>query len=273
MLMIRFSILVVCLNPGEKLIKTVDSVLQQNYSDYEILVKDGGSKDGSMEALQTYISGDAYKESHVKILVKPDKSIYDAMNQAVDLARGEFVLFLNCGDYFHHPQVLEKVSQIIQAARDQETIFYGDTFYERSQAVVSAPSEITGFTCFRNIPCHQSCFYHRSLFREKKYNCDYKIRADYDHFLWCFFEKQVKPYYVGFPIATYEGGGYSENKENEKRDKAEHEAIIRTYMSLGQLSVYKAAMILSLQPFRKAMAESKTFGKLYEGIKSRIYRR
>ena len=84
----KFSIIVVCLNPGEKLNKTLDSILQQTCQDYEIVVKDGGSRDGSIEGMR--------KEARICLYVEKDKGIYDAMNQAVAAAKGDFILFLNC---------------------------------------------------------------------------------------------------------------------------------------------------------------------------------
>ena len=87
---IKFSIIVVCLNAGEKLHKTLESVLRQSYTGFEILVKDGMSTDGSIEALP--------QEDAIRVVRQKDKSIYDAMNQAILLAEGDYLLFLNCGD-------------------------------------------------------------------------------------------------------------------------------------------------------------------------------
>ena len=75
MAQISFSIVVVCLNPGEKLLKTVQSVLNQKYGNYEIVVKDGGSTDGSLEQLPA--------DSRIRVYTRLDSGIYDAMNQAM----------------------------------------------------------------------------------------------------------------------------------------------------------------------------------------------
>lgn len=93
MAQISFSIVVVCLNPGEKLLKTVQSVLNQKYGNYEIVVKDGGSTDGSLEQLPA--------DSRIRVYTRPDSGIYDAMNQAMSYVTGQFVQFLNCGDLLH----------------------------------------------------------------------------------------------------------------------------------------------------------------------------
>ena len=77
----KFSIIVVALNAGEKLKETVDSVLNQTWQDYEIVVKDGGSKDGSVDALP--------EDERIKVYVEKDTGIYEAMNQAVAKAKGE----------------------------------------------------------------------------------------------------------------------------------------------------------------------------------------
>ena len=97
---ITFSIIVVCLNAGQELLRTVDSILGQTYPHFEIIVKDGMSSDGFVEKLP----GD----ERIRVVRQKDKGIYDAMNQAIPLVSGDYVLFLNCGDYFYNEKVLEK---------------------------------------------------------------------------------------------------------------------------------------------------------------------
>lgn len=266
---ILFSILVVALNPGEKLQKTVKSILDQEYENIEIIVKDGMSKDGSVEALAEKYAG----EKRLKIVRTPDKSIYDAMNQAVALARGDYVLFLNCGDTLYDGQVLQKVKTAIKKTDAGPHIFYGDTFYEQTGVKVHSAPRITGFTCYRNIPCHQSCFYAKELFVEKQYDLQYRIRADYDHFLWCFYRKHTSMIYLDMVVSVYEGGGYSEDRANLELDKKEHRKIVEEYMSKGELMRYRLIMALTLAPLRSWMAENQTFSGLYHKMKDCLYGR
>lgn len=290
---IMFSIIVVALNPGDKLKKTLTSILCQDYQNYEIVVKDGMSKDGSAEAAALEYAG----EERLKICRKPDKSIYDAMNQALETARGAYILFLNCGDTFYADDVLSRTARIVDgslsrrgngaagktggaetgktggaAAGDaRPQLFYGNTFCEQTGTAVHSAPVITGFTCYRNIPCHQSCFYDRKLFQNRKYNLEYRIRADYDHFLWCFYRAGTQMHYMDMIVASYEGGGYSESRENLDRDRQEHRRITEEYMTRGELLRYRSVMLLTLAPLRRWMAENRALSGWYHRMKDILY--
>lgn len=273
--MIKFSIVVVCLNPGQGLKRTVESILAQTCGDYEILVKDGMSSDGSVEALPP--------EERIRIIRQKDKGIYDAMNQAVGQVRGRYVYFLNCGDLFFDRDVLHRVkieieknemrikqSGGIQAA--PRYIFYGDIHERRTgQRVPSNPS-LDAFGCYRNVPCHQACFYGAGLMREKGFDLSYRVRADYDHFLWCFFRGKAEPIYMPMVVADYEGGGFSETRENRRISAREHREIVEKYMKPSQVLRYQAVMFLSLSWLRTWLSENKATARVYNKIKRRIYK-
>ena len=123
---VKFSILVVCLNPGDKLMKTIKSALEQSYTDYEIVVKDGGSKDNSVYELEAFLETQPEYAKKVRIIRKKDTGIYEAMDQATLEAAGEYYYFLNCGDLFADPQVLEKLAQNMDGAKEKgsEALIY-----------------------------------------------------------------------------------------------------------------------------------------------------
>ena len=271
--MSKISIIMVCLNPGNKLIETMESVLNQTCEDYEVVVKDGFSKDSSIENLKVWLGGAGAKIAHkVQIHQIKDKSIYEAMNQACALASGEYFYFLNCGDHFYDEHSLQRM--IAEMAKyPQGKLFYGNVYDAIRESVVQSNPKMDAFACYRHVPCHQSCVYHRSLFEERGYEPKYRVRADYEHFLWCFFLKKIQPQYVPVTLALYEGGGFSETKENRIRSANEHKEIVSKYMTKKQLLKYKAIMLLSLQPLRTAMAESKAFGSLYQALKKLLYKR
>lgn len=278
-----FSILVVSLNPGGKLVETMRSVAKQTYRDYEVIVKDGGSKDGSLDALRTYLQ-ESGAPQQVRILEQPDTGIYDGMNQATRAAQGEYLYFLNCGDFFTSEEVLAQAAEEIRTAlqssgtektaeSDAPKIFYGDILDALRGQVVASNPHIDDFACYRNVPCHQACIYHYSLFEERGYDPVYRVRADYEHFLWCYFRRDARPRYIPVTLASYEGGGFSETPENRKRSAREHREITALYMSRGQRLKYRAILLATLAPLRTKMAESPAWSGFYNKCKKRLYRR
>lgn len=265
-----YSIIVVCLNAGERLHDTIESILQQKYTNYEIIVKDGGSSDGSVEELQA-----AFQDERMHIHIRKDNGIYDAMNQAVQLAQGEYDLFLNAGDSFYDETVLDKITEEIERIKNENKkadVIYGNLYHKALDTIIYAAPEINDFTCYRNVPCHQTCFYHRSMFETRGYKPEYNVRADYEHFLWCFYEKKAKIWYVPVIVASYEGGGYSETKENKKRSARQHREIVVRYMGRKKADKYRWIMLLTLAPLRSAIADNKYLSGIYNGLKTAIYK-
>lgn len=283
----KFSIIVVCLNPGEKLKETLESAFLQDYQDYEIIIKDGGSTDGSVEevsrALEAQTEADTIWnikdfnriKSKVQIHCRGDKGIYDAMNQAVAYSSGEYVYFLNCGDKFHDASVLSRTAREIEETGKRQPgkriVVYGNIHGEKNNVWITPSPTINGFTCYRNVPCHQACFYDRMLCVEKPFNQKYKIRGDYDQFLWCYYKGNATFTYQNAPVADYEGGGYSETKENLKRSAAEHKEITKLYMTKAELFRYRSIMLLTLAPLRRFLSENKYMSGIYNGIRTAIY--
>ena len=273
-----FSIIVVALNPGDKLIQTIESISRQTCTEYQVVVKDGGSRDGSTQALREFLaqSGRDALEARVRIVEQPDKSIYDGMNQACTHAEGEYFYFLNCGDYFAGEEALSQAAEAIRRDREaggKALIYYGDIFDALRGQTVSSNPQMDAFACYRNVPCHQACIYHRSLFSERGYEPEYRVRADYEHFLWCFFKKQAEVRYIPVTLASYEGGGFSETKENRRRSKEEHRRITALYMTKGERIKYRLILLLTLAPLRTRMAESPAFSGIYNRFKKWIYKR
>ncbi len=158
------------------------------------------------------------------------------------------------------------------AAQKRACIFYGNVFDTLRGSVVQSNPKMDAFACYRHVPCHQACVYHRSLFQERGYLSGYRVRADYEHFLWCFLEKKIPAVYIPVTLADYEGGGFSETAANRKRSDAEHKETTARYMSLWQRFCYRAALVLTLQPLRTALAENETTGRFYQKVKSVLYR-
>lgn len=266
-----FSIIIVCLNPGQKLFGTLDSVLGQSCRDYEIIVKDGMSSDGSVEQVR-----DRYPNDQIRVYAKKDSGIYDAMNQAIALAQGEYFLFLNTGDKLYAENILGKLARVIaekRAGNKRADVIYGNIYNKSLNTIIYSPPEINDFACYRNIPCHQTCFYHKSLFNTRGYKPEYTVRADYEHFLWCFYERKATICYVPVVIAEYEGGGYSETKENLKQSTCQHREIVVQYMGKKKAAKYRLILLLTLAPLRSAIADNKHLSAVYNAVKTSLYRK
>ena len=184
-----FTIIVVSYNAGDKLLKTVESVNRQTFTDYRILIKDGMSTDGSLEKLRKAydVSGiDDANPGKITLTESCDNGIYHAMNIATAqlgsritserakhdenisqdevklLKAGErpaYIFFLNCGDTFASNDVLQKIHDIIVKRNACEgttlpTIFYGDIFDSITGNRVASNPKIDDFACYRNVPSH-----------------------------------------------------------------------------------------------------------------------
>ncbi len=271
---VSFSVLVVCLNPGVKLKSTLDSILGQKYKNFEVIIKDGLSKDDSLSYAFGLIE---QGESRIKVIQKKDKGIYDAMNQAAEEAKGRYIYFLNCGDVFYDENVLFKMAGLIEENPSGQGVYYGN-IYERltRQEVFSNPA-LDAFGCYRNVPCHQACFYDRKLISAHPFQARYRVRADYEQFLWCFFNHDfqdgVRFVYGEILIADYEGGGFSETKESRKESAKEHKEIVRKYMSCGQILKFKVILWVTLAPLRTKLAENENTAGWYNSFKRMFYGR
>ena len=273
-----FSIIITALNPGDRLLPTLNSVLEQTFGDYEVIIKDGGSGDGSLCRMPdgswavTGADGGALREERIRILRREDKGIYDGMNQALPLIRGSYVLFLNCGDRLYDRFVLERTAAGIREKPEGPwRIYYGDQFNQLTGSQVHSAPGLDDFALYRNVPCHQVCFYDAGLFRERGYDTDYKVRADYEHFLWSLYEKKAEAVYLPVTVAVYEGGGFSETRENRRRSALEHRVITRFYMGRRKSACFRFIMLVTLAPLRTWMAENPRLSKGYNAMKSLLY--
>ena len=165
-----FSIIIVSLNPGDSLLATIDSVLQQTFDDYEIIIKDAGSTDGSLKKIPD--------DRRIRVITCSDNGLYHAMNQAIPHAGGKYFFFLNCGDYFYDNSVLEKTHQTAES-RSTPCVLYGDCLYENLKRKRVPPKEIKDYFWSVSNICHQAVFFSAdSLNADHTYDLSYRISAD-----------------------------------------------------------------------------------------------
>ena len=173
----KLSIITVNLNNVTGLQRTFDSVFAQSFTDFEYLVMDGGSTDGSKELIEKNADKLSYWVS------EKDKGIYNAMNNGIAQSKGEYLLFLNSGDHLKESTILQELS----ASMDGTDIIYGNTFLIESEAkswIGYHPQELT-FSFFVDCTLPQSAsFIKRSVFDTVGlFDEDLMICSDWKFFL------------------------------------------------------------------------------------------
>jgi glycosyltransferase involved in cell wall biosynthesis len=198
----EISIVVVSLNTKKDTINTVNSILRQNYKNYEILVIDGRSNDGTVEFLRK-------NSNKINFISKKDKGIYFAMNKGVKLAKSKWIIFLNSGDIFSSSKVLQNF--IKNKDIDNAEIVYGDTIVKNKLFDRFLLGKKFSTISTKMPFCHQSVFVKTEILKKKLFNTKYKIAADFD-FFYKLFKKNKKFYYLDSAISKTITGGISDRK-------------------------------------------------------------
>lgn len=208
------SIITVNFNNRDGLQKTIDSVVAQSFRDFEWIVIDGGSTDGSRELLEQYAGHFSYWVS------EPDKGIYNAMNKGIKVAVGKYLLFLNSGDWLADEDALRDVFDVSRTA----DILYG---YMVSKSVDGPicnegmmKSVLYWYDFLGNTLPHQSCFIARRLFeRFGLYDETYKIAADNKFLIQAIVWGKATYDFIPRVVAVFEGDGISAGDARlEERD-------------------------------------------------------
>jgi putative colanic acid biosynthesis glycosyltransferase len=230
-----YSIITVCYNNFQGLLQTYESVNNQSYKDYEWVIVDGGSTDGTLKWLK------GLRAKNIKWVSERDKGIFDAMNKGIDMAKGQYLLFLNSGDCFASNTILEQVKEF---ASEKIHFIYGDSVDVKfTQDILYRESKPYN-TLYRGMfTSHQAMFFRSSLLAGQKYNWkEYPVTADYAfiaEFLSKCNEENIK--YLNIPFCRFLLGG-----TNEKfRFKALHEDF-RIRRNIFRISWAIAGVLYSL---------------------------
>lgn len=208
----KLSIITINYNNKVGLQRTIDSVICQTWRDFEWIVIDGGSTDGSKELIEQYQEYFSYWCS------EPDKGVYNAMNKGIAKAKGEYMQFLNSGDRYHNSSVLKH----IKVELDGADVVYGDLNYisEKGNYFVSYPEELTNLYFLLHSIGHPASFIRSELLKERGYREDLRIVSDwYRFFEW--FREGKSFHHVHIIVADYDTTGISSlnldliSKENE----------------------------------------------------------
>ena len=193
--MITFSIVTITYNADNVLGKTVDSVFSQTYPHVEHVIIDGASTDDTLQVAQDYMqrSYAASNGHEIRIVSEPDNGLYDAMNKGLRQVSGDYVLFLNAGDFFPDSEVLSNIARNVGlegVSREKlPVVLYGNTdivdndgrFLRHRR--LQPPANLS-WRSFRHgmLVCHQAFYARLDIAKTVPYDCRYRFSADVD---WC----------------------------------------------------------------------------------------
>lgn len=204
----KFSIITVCMNAEKTIGDTIRTVLEQTCTDVEYIVKDGGSMDETVCIAKSFVTAFEERGISYQIISKPDRGIYDAMNQAVREAKGGWVLYMNAGDLFADRYVLEMVEQ--SGMLETSDIVYGDRIDNADEGLLYRKAYPLERMRDRIPFCHQSVFAKKSLYDQLEYTLRYRLCSDY-LFFYHWYQKGKTFSYLPIAISIYDRHGVSSN--------------------------------------------------------------
>lgn len=197
------SIITVVYNGCAIIEDTIKSVIEQTYKNIQYIIIDGNSSDGTVNIIEKY-------KSHIDtFLSENDKGIYDAMNKGLCKAKGDFVIFMNAGDYFNNNDV---INNFIKIKPDKNMSYYGNVTYFSNNTSYVFKSKLSSKYCFlkHNTFSHQAIFYSKKcLDNIGGYNLRLRVSADFD--LTYRMVKKTKFINLNTIIARCNADGYSTN--------------------------------------------------------------
>jgi len=249
----KISVITVNLNNKEGLLKTITSVVSQTFKDFEYILIDGASSDGSIDVIKQFSDKLSYWSN------EPDTGVYNAMNKGIKMASGEYCLFLNSGDFLCNKSVLEDVF-LKQKSCD---IIYGNLMYDNGTQIsyLKQPEKLTFSYLFSKYLFHPATFIKRDLFeRIGKYNDKMLIASDYEFIFKAIVIHDATTEYVSIPVSQHDNKGISSLPENFSLVISERNEVHKKYLpkivieemnNLNYLSRFKYFNSLKEHPVRK----------------------
>lgn len=250
------SVITVVYNAEEFLEDTILSVLNQDYKNIEFLIIDGGSSDSTIDIIEKYI------ENIDVFISEEDNGIYDAMNKGINLAKGDWINFLNAGDCFYKKEVLKS---IFTTDLSNLWFLYGKVNYFSNEFNISNifGKEIKINNLQTSFPiCHQSMFFNKKVFnRLGNYNLNYLVTSDYDLTIKIFKDDSIIKKFYDVTISSFLIDGYGFNnsiKAHWEKVKvidshfkffAKFQARIKFSITVVRISILNLLKILKLHNF------------------------
>lgn len=194
----KVSIVTVTYNVARSLERTINSVINQRFSDYEYVIIDGRSSDNTSTLIEQY------RDKIDVFISEKDEGVYDAMNKSLNYIRGEWVLFLNSGDTFADSNTLNNIFN--KSYKDTCCAIYGNAYCDNRGNLNYVKAKpfwfYTPFSYGSGI-CHQAIFIKSEYMKELRYDTNFRIASDYDMMV-RLYSKNKDFFYINIPICIYE---------------------------------------------------------------------
>lgn len=234
----KLSVVTINRNNASGLEKTMRSVSSQTYKDFEYVVIDGASTDGSLEVIKFLES----KFNHIKWVSEPDKGIYNAMNKGLRMASGDYIQVLNSGDCLAADDVMDRMLDELER-EGFPSILYGNMikcFSDGGRKVDKsfAGQKITMLGMFTGTLNHNPVYIRRDLFEKYGfYDENMKIVSDWKWYLQAIVFGGERPRYVDLNVTLFDMTGISET--NKELDKAERKQVLEQLLPKAVLADYE----------------------------------
>ena len=222
----QFSVITIAKNNLPGLIETKASTEAQSCRDFQWIIIDGGSSDGTRELLRLL------DRPNLIWVSEPDRGLYDAMNKGLNLATGRYVIFMNSGDRFSSKDVLKRIDRLIAQEGAPDFIF-GDAFEENAKGqLLLKPARPLREIRRGMFTHHQAMIYARNSIGETRYDLRFRVAADY-HFTCRVLGNGIRALRAEFPISVNKRAGFSE--KNARIGRQENIAIQREVLRVGRI--------------------------------------
>jgi glycosyltransferase involved in cell wall biosynthesis len=214
----KISVVTVSLNRGYEIEKTIVSVIEQTYSNFEYLIIDGGSEDNTIEVVEKY-------KERLDFVSEKDNGIYNAMNKGIKKATGDFLIFLNAGDYFASASSLEALA----ASCSNWDLVYGDILVNQNEikAIKKYPNILDLEYFINDTLPHPGTLIRRSLFlKTGLFNEQNKIASDWEFFIKGILKFQASYKHIDTVITVFNADGISSLAENQELIRTEKEQVL-----------------------------------------------
>ena len=212
----RLSIITINLNNINGLRRTIDSVICQTWRDFEWIIIDGGSTDGSKELIEQYKTHFSYWCS------EPDKGVFNAMNKGIAKAKGEYLLFLNSGDALYDENALQKVDDVHSSA----DIITGQAVRMDNNQPLRQYDMSLLLLLYIDTLNHQATFINKDLFYDKLYDENLRIVSDWKFWLETIFLKNASVDVIDVVVVKQDITGISVNPQYLALQMSERSMVI-----------------------------------------------